>query len=97
MVLRTVYLTPEIDDELRVGAFKAGRTKNDLIRDAIKLYLKTAVKKKARPGVRLTNVAKPKLPGAPKVKKEAAIKKVDLKVKAAAPKPKAAAKVAKAV
>jgi hypothetical protein len=33
MVLRTVYLTPEVDEKLRVGAFQAGRSKNDLIRD----------------------------------------------------------------
>ena len=39
MVLRTVYLTPEVDEQLRLGAFKAGRTKNDLIRDAIKIFL----------------------------------------------------------
>ena len=39
MVLRTVYLTPEVDEKLRVGAFQAGRSKNDLIRDAITQFL----------------------------------------------------------
>ena len=39
MVLRTVYLTPEVDEQLRVGAFQAGRSKNDLIRDAITQFL----------------------------------------------------------
>ena len=39
MVLRTVYLTPEVDEKLRIGAFQAGRSKNDLIRDAITQFL----------------------------------------------------------
>ncbi len=39
MVLRTVYLTPEVDEQLRIGAFQAGRSKNDLIRDAITQFL----------------------------------------------------------
>jgi predicted DNA-binding protein len=39
MVLRTVYLTPEMDEKLRIGAFQAGRSKNDLIRDAITQFL----------------------------------------------------------
>jgi predicted DNA-binding protein len=47
MVLRTVYLTPDVDEALRLGAFKAGRTKNDLIRDAIKQYLKAGFVAKA--------------------------------------------------
>jgi plasmid stability protein len=39
MVLRTVYLTPEVDEKLRIGAFHAGRSKNELIRDAISRFL----------------------------------------------------------
>jgi plasmid stability protein len=35
MVLRTVYLPPELDEKLKLRAFQAGRSKNDLIRDAI--------------------------------------------------------------
>jgi hypothetical protein len=47
MVLRTVYLTPEVDEKLRIGAFEAGRSKNDLIRDAITQFLGGRGKAKA--------------------------------------------------
>ena len=36
-VLRTVYLSPSIDDELRDQAFKLRTSKNDLIRKYIEL------------------------------------------------------------
>jgi plasmid stability protein len=39
MVLRTVYLPPEVDERLRIGAFRAGRSKNELIRDALTQFL----------------------------------------------------------
>jgi hypothetical protein len=32
-------LTPDVDERLRIGAFQAGRSKNDLIRDAIAQFL----------------------------------------------------------
>ncbi len=40
MVLRTVYLTPDVDEELRIQAFQLDRSKNDLIREAVTRYLK---------------------------------------------------------
>lgn len=39
MVLRTVYLPPGVDDELRVRAFHSNQTKNDLIREAVTRWL----------------------------------------------------------
>lgn len=41
LVLRTVYLDPEMDEELRTIAFDKKTSKNDLIRS----YLKEAMKK----------------------------------------------------
>jgi plasmid stability protein len=35
MVLRTVYLPPDLDEKLKLRAFQARRSKNDLIREAI--------------------------------------------------------------
>ena len=35
MVLRTVYLPPDLDEKLRVRAFRDGQSKGDLIRRAI--------------------------------------------------------------
>lgn len=35
MVLRTVYISPELDDLLRVKAFRARTSKNDLIRNYV--------------------------------------------------------------
>jgi plasmid stability protein len=58
MVLRTVYLTPEVDEKLRIGAFQAGRSKNDLIRDAITQFLTGAGKAKAYAKIRSEGVAK---------------------------------------
>jgi hypothetical protein len=40
MILRTVYLTPEIDSLLRTRAFRADISKNELIRQ----YLEAAIK-----------------------------------------------------
>lgn len=56
MVLRTVYLPPELDDQLRVHAFRSKQTKNDVIREAVALWFSTrtadgvpaAVKPKSR-------------------------------------------------
>lgn len=38
-VLRTVYLTPRVDNDLRVIAFRTDRKKNDLIEEAVTIYL----------------------------------------------------------
>jgi hypothetical protein len=38
-VLRTVYLTPAVDEKLRVRAFREKRQKNDLMVEAIAIYL----------------------------------------------------------
>ena len=40
LVLRTVYLSPELDNKLRASAYDKKRTKNDLIRE----YLEAAIK-----------------------------------------------------
>jgi len=39
MVLRTVYLRPEVDERLRVHAFRQKTTKNDMIAKAVEEYL----------------------------------------------------------
>lgn len=36
MVLRTVYLPREVDDQLRLIAFRSGTTKGDLVRSFVK-------------------------------------------------------------
>lgn len=41
MVLRTVYLPPELDEKLRVSAFRAKLSKGDVIRRAIARELDT--------------------------------------------------------
>lgn len=38
VVLRTVYLPKAVDEDLRILAFRSGRTKNDLMVDAIRVY-----------------------------------------------------------
>lgn len=35
MVLRTVYLTPALDDTLRLKAFKERKSKNEIIREIL--------------------------------------------------------------
>ena len=66
MVLRTVYLPPDIDDELRVRAFRSNQTKNDLIREAVTRWLdeaglSTAKAKGVRGGkAKATSNAKPR-------------------------------------
>ena len=42
MVLRTVYLPPDLDEKLRVRAFRANVTKGDLIRQGLALVLEDA-------------------------------------------------------
>lgn len=49
MVLRTVYISPTIDDELRDQAFKLHTSKNDLIRKYIELGM--AANKQKKPSV----------------------------------------------
>jgi hypothetical protein len=44
MVLRTVYLPFDLDQELRSIAFRDNRSKNDLIRELIKSGIETAKK-----------------------------------------------------
>ncbi|WP_404478988.1 ribbon-helix-helix protein, CopG family [Novosphingobium sp. BL-52-GroH] len=48
MVLRTVYLPPELDEKLRVSAFRAKVSKGDVIRNAIALALKADAPLEAR-------------------------------------------------
>jgi len=40
MVLRTVYLPPELDEQLRVRAFREKTTKGDLIREGLTLLFR---------------------------------------------------------
>ena len=42
LVLRTVYISPEVDDKLRAQAFEERKSKNDLIRRYIDLGMKAA-------------------------------------------------------
>jgi len=42
LVLRTVYIDPEVDDQLRNEAFDLRTSKNDLLREYLKLGMKTA-------------------------------------------------------
>jgi hypothetical protein len=42
LVLRTVYLSPDLDDKLRFEAFDKRKSKNELIRQYIELGMKTA-------------------------------------------------------
>lgn len=44
LILRTVYLPPDLDDKLRVEAFAKRTSKNDLIRKYIDLGMKAASK-----------------------------------------------------
>ena len=48
LVLRTVYISPEVDDKLRVQAFDRRTSKNDLIRQYIELGMKVAEQPTAR-------------------------------------------------
>jgi hypothetical protein len=73
MVLRTVYIKPAVDDELRDQAFRLHTSKNDLIRKYIELGMaaskatrmpagsavdtKSATAKKVRPKVESGRVA----------------------------------------
>ena len=42
LVLRTVYISPDVDDKLRVQAFDKRTSKNDLIRRYLELGMKAA-------------------------------------------------------
>ena len=42
LVLRTVYISPDVDDKLRVQAFDRRTSKNDLIRRYLELGMKAA-------------------------------------------------------
>ncbi len=56
MVLRTVYISPTVDDELRDQAFKLHTSKNDLIRKYIELGM--AANKEKRPATAATKTLK---------------------------------------
>jgi hypothetical protein len=63
LVLRTVYISPDVDNKLRVEAFDKRTSKNDLIRRYIELGMKAAEQQS-------TNAS-----GRPVFKKKAAAKK----------------------
>ena len=42
LILRTVYLNPEVDNKLKMQAFDQGKSKNDLIRRYIDLGMRVA-------------------------------------------------------
>lgn len=44
MVLRTIYLTPEMDDRLRIAAFNNRTSKNELIRRALEKVIESLEK-----------------------------------------------------
>jgi hypothetical protein len=70
MVLRTVYISPTVDDELRDQAFKLHTSKNDLIRKYIELGM--AANKQKKPSMGATGALKP--PAAKKTKLKAVAK-----------------------
>jgi hypothetical protein len=67
LVLRTVYISPDVDDKLRVQAFDKRTSKNDLIRRYLELGMKAAEQAKTTVSARS---AAPKPPA-----KKAAAKK----------------------
>lgn len=69
LVLRTVYISPDVDDELRQQAFAKRTSKNDLIRRYLELGMKAAQEAGA-----VGSPAKVKLQKAAPVKKAAANK-----------------------
>jgi hypothetical protein len=81
LVLRTVYIDPDVDDALRNQAFEQRKSKNDLMRHYIKL------------GMRMAAGAVPTVSGAyvPAVaaKRSAAAKKAPVKAAAKAHRPAA--------
>lgn len=46
LVLRTVYISPDVDDKLRTQAFDKRTSKNDLIRQYIELGMQAAAQSK---------------------------------------------------
>lgn len=49
LVLRTMYIDPDVDDRLRTMAFDKNTSKNDLLRNFLQLGMKVAAKKKLDP------------------------------------------------
>jgi hypothetical protein len=47
LVLRTMYIDPEVDDELRTEAFDSRTSKNDLLRKYLRLGMTVAKKQAA--------------------------------------------------
>jgi hypothetical protein len=88
MVLRTVYLPRELDERLRLMAFRQGKTKNDIIRNAVKGAVElgsvagpksrtranSMATLKAATNVKPTEAAKAKTPATGKTKKPTATK-----------------------
>ena len=76
MVLRTVYLPPELDNQLRVHAFRSKQTKNDVIREAVALWLSAkavaGVPVPPKAGGGAARRAKPRERGTPRAKAAAA-------------------------
>lgn len=59
MVLRTVYLPFDLDQELKSIAFRDDRSKNDLIRELVKLGMQAAKDKGDKRFKVVTRVGKP--------------------------------------
>ncbi|GJI92222.1 hypothetical protein [Duganella hordei] len=95
LVLRTIYISPEVDDDLRIEAFDNRTSKNDLIRKYLELGMeaarrqnrdrgvaaKPAVKAVAKPALKKA-AAKPAAKAAPKAAAKPVTKKVAVKVAA---------------
>ena len=105
LVLRTIYISPEVDDDLRIEAFDNRTSKNDLIRKYLEMGMaaakglnrdrgvaaKPAVKAVAKPAPKKA-AAKPAAKAVPKAAAKPAAKKVAAKVAAKPAAKKAAAK-----
>lgn len=79
LVLRTVYIEPTIDEQLRTMAFDNRTSKNDLIRDFIKLGIKAArTEGVATPKIKITAKKHPivRVSAAKKPTKKAAARNV---------------------
>jgi hypothetical protein len=59
MVLRTVYLPPDLDDALRVWAFRSNVSKGDIIREAVARQLKAVAGYGDKPSVEDAAADKP--------------------------------------
>lgn len=86
MILRTTYLPPDLDEKLRIRAFRSNRTKGEFIREALAMALNEPVgvvtSSVARTGAKGTSV-EAKLHGTHAAKGKVGAKRVARKVSGA--------------